>query len=82
MSNTRIFILFIAVVLLIGCTQAPSSGSGNVVSQEEAITDFNSVDVSGLFSVDITQGESYSVVIRVDEKGIELAKTILHPCRR
>jgi hypothetical protein len=71
MSNSRIFILFFAVVLLIGCTQAPSSGSGNVVSQEEAITDFNSVDVSDLFNVDITQGESYSVVIRVDDNLVD-----------
>ena len=47
------------------------SGSGNVVSQEYDLMDFDVVDISHAFNVDITQGESYSVVVRVDDNLIE-----------
>ena len=43
------------------------TGSGNVVTREENLSGFDKVDVSHAFSVDISQGDSFSVVIRVDD---------------
>jgi hypothetical protein len=47
------------------------SGSGNVVSQEYDLSDFDVVDISHAFNVNITQGESYSVIVRVDDNLME-----------
>jgi hypothetical protein len=71
MCKSRIFILFIALAVLAGCTPTTITGSGNVVTQEEAITNFDKVDISNSFDVDISQGESFSVIIRVDDNLVE-----------
>jgi hypothetical protein len=47
------------------------SGSGNVVSQEYDLTDFDQVDISHAFNVDVMQGESYSVIVSVDDNLVE-----------
>ena len=67
MYKIKILYPLLAIFLLIGCAQVTITGSGNVVAQEEAITDFDKVDISQSFNVDITQGENFSVVVRVDD---------------
>jgi hypothetical protein len=65
----------VSVALLAGCTlveeissQVTSiTGSGNVITQEENITGFDKVEVSNAFEVDIRQGDTFDVVIRVDD---------------
>ncbi len=52
-------------------SQESLTGSGNVVTQEEAISDFDKVEISHSFVVEIKQGESFSVVIRVDDNLVE-----------
>lgn len=47
------------------------SGSGNVVSKEYDLTGFDAVDISHAFTVVVTQGESYSVIVRVDDNLVE-----------
>ena len=76
MCNSRIFILFIALAMLVGCTQIPITGSGNVVTQEEPITGFDKVDISYSFDVNISQGETFSVVIRADDNLVEHLQVI------
>ena len=71
MNKIRALIPLLATILLIGCAQITLTGSGNVVTQEEAISGFDKVDISQSFSVDITQGENFRVVIRVDDNLIE-----------
>ena len=71
MFKIRILVLLVVVVLLVGCGLAPTTGSGNVVTQEEAISDFDRLDVNQGFQVDVNQGEIYSVVIRVDDNLLE-----------
>jgi hypothetical protein len=71
MFNSRFFILVIVFAMLVGCTQIPITGSGNVVTQEEPITGFDKVDISYSFDVNISQGESFSVVIRADDNLVE-----------
>ncbi len=46
-------------------------GSGNVVTQEEAITGFDKLDVDQGFLVNVRQGDDFSVVIRVDDNIVE-----------
>ena len=59
-----VLIVFLLVALLVGCT--PPGGtitaSGNVVTQEEALSGFDKVEVSHAFKVDVSQGETFSVI--------------------
>lgn len=61
--------------LLAGCRIADSHvtirGSGNVVTQEEGLSEFDQVDVSQAFRVNIRQSETFQVVIRVDDNVVE-----------
>ncbi len=75
LKTKSLFALFTAV-LLIGCAQVTITGSGNVVTQDAAITGFDKVDISNSFKVDITQGESFSVVIRVDDNLVEYLNVV------
>ena len=47
-------------------------GSGNVVSQEMPLTDFTSVEAANAFEVEITQSDTFSVTIRVDDNILDL----------
>jgi hypothetical protein len=58
-------------ILLSSCVPTTITGSGNVVTQEEPITGFDKVDISHSFEVDISQGDDFSVVIRVDDNLVE-----------
>lgn len=71
MCKYKIFILFVAVAMITGCIPVTLTGSGNVVTREEAITGFDKLDISHAFEVNIIQGESFSVVIRVDDNLVE-----------
>lgn len=71
MSKLLTLFLLLIVVVSSGCNQVTLTGSGNIVTQEEAISDFEKVDISSTFEVDIMQGESFSVVIRVDDNLLE-----------
>jgi len=74
----------ILVVLLAGCTLAevissgvtPITGSGNIVTQEETFTGFDKVDVSHAFKVDISQGQAFSVVIRIDDNLVQYLEVV------
>ncbi len=49
------------------CDSAALSGSGNVVVQEMDFAGFTSVEAANAFRVEITQAESFSVSVRVDD---------------
>ena len=66
MKRTATIILGVLVVISVGCTQLTVTGSGNVVTQEMAITGFDKVDISQGFQVAVSQGDQFSVVVRVD----------------
>lgn len=69
-KQIMLFVLLMAA-LLSACVPVTITGSGNVVTQEESITGFDKVDISQSFEVDISQGEGFSVVIRVDDNLVE-----------
>jgi len=60
------FVLLL-VPLLAGCALI----GGNVVTREEAFTGFDKVDVSHAFQVDVSQGDTFSVVIRIDDNLVQ-----------
>lgn len=47
------------------------TGSGNVVSREEQITGFEKLESGWAFHIEITQGETFKVVVRVDDNLLE-----------
>jgi hypothetical protein len=68
--------MLLAVPLLAGCGLVSITGSGNVVTQEEAITGFDKVDISQGFTVDIIQGDAFSVVIRIDDNLVQYLEVV------
>ena len=76
MPRARMFVLFLASILLAGCGSIPITGSGNVVTQEEAITGFDKVDISYSFEANISQGNTFRVVIRADDNLVEYLQVV------
>jgi hypothetical protein len=71
MYKIRTSVIIFATILLMGCAQVTITGSGNVVTQDEAISGFDKVDISQSFKVEITKGDNFRVVIRVDDNLVE-----------
>jgi hypothetical protein len=81
MKQRQVFVLVVSTMALsiLACQVAGIApgggstirGSGNVVTQEEAITGFDRLDVSQGFQVDVRQGDTFSVVIRADDNLVE-----------
>jgi hypothetical protein len=75
MFRKQLVIMLTVAVLLIGCAPASGQftirGSGRMVTQDLALSQFDRVRVSQAFQVDIRQGEAFKVVVRVDEKLVD-----------
>jgi hypothetical protein len=72
MFKIRILVIpLLAVALLTACQTVSITGSGDLVTQEEAISGFDRVEISHDFNVDISQGEPFRVVVRVDDNVVE-----------
>lgn len=74
MKQTRplgiVALLLVGSLLLAGCPAGPLqtiAALGRTVTQEPEITDFDRLQISHAFDVTVRQGESYRVVIEVDE---------------
>ena len=76
MFKFKTFVLFLAGILLAGCGSIPITGSGNVVTQEEAITGFDKVDISYSFEANISQGDTFRVVIHADDNLVEYLQVV------
>lgn len=73
--------LILALSLIISCDNFNSItgskdkdtiiGSHNMVTQNAGLSNFNSLNISQSFNVDVTKGESYSVVYTIDDNLIE-----------
>ncbi len=71
MSRLRMLVPLAIVAVLAGCGVVSLTGSGNILTQDEAITGFSKLDVSQGFQVTVSQSEDFSVVIRVDDNVAE-----------
>jgi len=67
MKLAILFLLGSGLLAACDLDEAVVRGSGDIVSLEQDLSDFDSVDASLSFEVDIRQGENYSVVIRIDD---------------
>ena len=78
MFKYKILVLFLSVAMLVGCKSLGNiiTGSGNVVTQEEAISGFDKVEVSHTFNVDISQGKTFSVVVRIDDNLLQYLQVV------
>jgi hypothetical protein len=63
--------LLTLAVLLAGCGDLPGltvlRGSGNLITQEEDVSDFSRVVISSTFQAEIAPGDDYRVVLTVDD---------------
>lgn len=69
-AKAFVAILLLASLLIAGCTLPEVmaiTGSGEVVSRELDFANFDRVEAGNAFRVDITQGDEYRVIIRVDD---------------
>ena len=87
MKRLVIFTLVVAVPLLTACCPIPDlstlfggdisiTGSGNVVTRDFDLSGFDQVDVSHAFDVDISRGDTFGVVVRVDERVEEYLEVV------
>jgi hypothetical protein len=76
MFKFRVLVSFVAVALLAGCGLTSLTGSGKVITQEETITGFDRLDASHGFQVDISQGDTFRVIIRADDNLIEHVQVV------
>lgn len=72
MSRSFTLATLVLVLATLACTvSVPSvtgiTGSGNVISLEQDVADFDRIQISHTFAATIRQGDSYSVVIRIDD---------------
>jgi hypothetical protein len=61
--------LLMLPILFPGCIRVGSSmnGSGDIIDQDMKVTDFNSVNVQGPFSLEINQAEFFKVTLSTDK---------------
>jgi hypothetical protein len=64
MKKIAIFVLIALFALLTGCT---TSGSGNVVAHEVDVSDFSKIEAKNGFTVNVSQGDTFSVVAYTDD---------------
>ena len=76
MRKSEMFVLFLAVILLAACGLRTIAGSGNVVTREEAITGFDTVEISYSFETSISQGDTFRVIIRADDNLVEYLQVV------
>jgi hypothetical protein len=75
---SKVLVLLLAFALLVGCTPTRDviTGSGKVVTQEESISGFDKAELSRAFKADISQGETFSVVIRIDDNLLKYLEVV------
>jgi len=63
------------VVDLNGCGKETVKGSGEVVSEERAVSEFKTISLKGVGRVVLTQGQTHSVTIQTDDNIVPLIET-------
>ena len=67
MRKTIIPVTLVAVLAAALFSGCGATGLGNIVTEEKDFTGFTYVEVEGTFEVEITQSESFSIIISADE---------------
>lgn len=75
MKRIIFYLTLIFVVMFIGCRERGVKGSGNVVTELREIDDFNQLEVSGAFNIEIEVGSNTSLSISAEDNLQKLIKT-------
>jgi hypothetical protein len=68
MPKALVAVLLFASVFLSGCGVTSLTGTGGeVVTREEAVSDFDRIEASNGFKVNVSQGDEYGLILRVSE---------------
>lgn len=64
-----LILIIIAATFLPGCARAGSAlnGSGKIIDQNINVAGFNSVNIKGIFEVEVTKADSFKVTISTDD---------------
>jgi hypothetical protein len=68
MKYTIIFILAILLITSVGCFY---TGSGNIVEKKFDINTFDKIEASDGFKINISQGDIFSVVVKIDDNMVD-----------
>lgn len=71
----RIALVFAAVILIAGCGSNQVTGNGKSTTKTRAVLDFDKIQISGAYKIEVTQGGSESVKITTDDNIIPLVIT-------
>ncbi|SKB82069.1 Putative auto-transporter adhesin, head GIN domain [Salegentibacter holothuriorum] len=60
-------LLIFSTILLVGCGAKKITGSGNVTTEKNRLTDFNSIEIAGDFDVKLKNGNTAMIEIEADD---------------
>ena len=75
MKKLILFSLIFFVVLFVGCRERGVKGSGNVTTETRTIDDFDELEVSGAYNIEIEVGIATSCEISAEDNLHDLIKT-------
>ena len=67
MKRIILYIIFSLALLLFGCRERGVKGSGNVITESREIEDFNEVEVSGAYNINISVGGNTSLSVSAED---------------
>lgn len=70
-------LLLAAMLTVTACNAVFVRGSGDLITQEKQVSDFDSIDLSGVGEVIVTQGGSESLTIETDDNVMEHLKVVV-----
>jgi len=74
MLKNSILLVLGAVLLVACCINDTVAGSGKVVSKQTEFKDFNRIEVSSAFQVEITRGDSFKTEFKLDDNLMQYLK--------
>lgn len=69
--KTSLAIILLIVVAMSSACSGVTTGSGEVVTQEMDLNGFDKLDIRQGFKVEVSQGDEFSVLVRVNENLVE-----------
>ena len=73
--STAFLVTGCIVIDLGGCSKKSVKGSGNIITEERNVPEFNTVKLKGFGNVVLIKGERHSVEIRTDDNLVSLIET-------
>ena len=61
------YVTLLVALVLGGCGFEGITGSGNLVTKEIPVSEFQKIEAGGAFKVDVTQGDKTSVIVTADD---------------